>query len=447
MLSSPISPIGSPGYDDRNYLPDCWSDQKRMEVLFHPFRVRDTNPEGWDLKMNFWINSINKWCLLQRKAVFTIGDVRKSFVRGDQLPHKDCIRLVVSHMKRKGLIALESELTSKHSRIPGHNLTSWLVDSMFVKPVMLGWSFLSHRDEILSEDDRILPISEESRFINKDTLQILVESIEAHLKNLNTTCMRYSVYYNYLNKNIFSEKPIDHSTYDAIMSVLVSRNKVNVHEDCGIKLVKFGKDIHIKDSDVTLVKLEATKEILELEADKLFYAIESLENEARHQLTINKNRDKALNLLRRKKRLEAKLKDKNNQIDNIEVIYEQLLDSDSNHLVISAFQLANDILKRNTKRLENVENTIGQVEDTLLDIASLTSEINRPIGEQSAIELDAEEELDQMLKDLEEEEEKKIASPAKDYDSDILNQLDELSIVEEEVKVPASKPAAALPAN
>lgn len=441
-ISSPKSPIiNSPKYveddNERTYLPDCWSNDKRMEVLFNPFRIRDTNPEGWDLKMNFWINTINKWCLLQRRAVFTIDDIRCSFIRNDQLPHLDCIKLVVSHMKRKGVVYFKDEyIPNKNSR----HVTSLIVDYVLLKPVMFGWSFLSNsRSDQEMEEDKMLPISEDTKLINKEILDIFIESIECHLKNLNTTCMQYSTFFSYLNKNIFSEKVIDDSTYNVIMDVLQTKNKVKVHEDTGIKIVKFGKDIDIKETDVTLAKLEATKEILEAEAAKFYEAIEIVKNEAKTALQ-NKNRDKALVLLKRKKRLENKLKEKDNQIDNIDIIYEQLLDTDSQQLVMTAFQLANDILKKNTKQMESVENTINQLEDTLADVSSLTSDINRPIGDYSLIEMDAEEELKEMLKDIDDEQsaEQNLHQTNINNVNNILDQLNDMSIVDDELPIETS---------
>lgn len=174
-----------------------------------------------------------------------------------------------------------------------------------------------------------------------------------------------------------------------------------------------------QESDISLAKLEATKEILEAESEKLYAAIIQLTQSAKQAVAAD-NREKALVLLRRKKRLSKTLNDKEVQIANTELLTEQLLDSGSHQAIMEAFAFANSVLKKNVKKLENVESTIGQVEETLDDISSLTSEINRPINTNNVTVVDddeLEQELDDMLKQDEEQ-------------SDLARQLDNLEIHE-----------------
>src|SRR5699024_506772 len=204
----------------------------------------------------------------------------------------------------------------------------------------------------------------------------------------------------------------------------------------GIRIVKFGKDIEINQTDITLIKLEVTKEVLEAETNKLSEEMDLLREEAKQALA-NKSRDKALLLLKRKKRVEAKINEKDTQIDNIEVVYHQLLDSDSQQVIMKAFAMANDVLKRQSVGLEDVQNTVAAVEETLDDIATLASEVNRPIAaDNAAIELDAEEELDEILKDIEDEK-KKAEQERKDKQKSeqaaLLAQITDLTIVDSDL--------------
>lgn len=431
---------------DRPYLPDCWSDEKRMEVLFNPFRVRDTNPEGWDLKMNFWTNQINKWCLQQRKVVFTIDDLRKAFVRGDHHPHAECLKLVVSHMKRNQSLLLKEDLPlSPNVKSVGRNVASWTFNTLLVKPISLSWNLLAGNRDDISNEEKILPnINLDTKLFNKETLDRLTETVDSHIKNMKTTCMRYGNFFHLVNKNVFKERSIDEATFDILVQILESKGRVKTMEESHIRIIKFGKNIEINQTDITLIKLEATKEILEAEANKLNDQIEILREEAKQTLA-NKNRDKALLLLKRKKRMEAKLNEKDTQMDNIDLIYHQLLDSDSQQVIAKAFQMANDVLKRQSTNLEDIENTVAQVEDTLGDIASLTSEINRPIaGDNAAIELDAEEELDEILKDIELESKLaklKDAERKELNEKSLLAQIQDLTIVEGDLSTESVKKA------
>ncbi|OTF81218.1 charged multivesicular body protein-like protein [Euroglyphus maynei] len=339
----------------RPYLPDCWNDDKRMNVLFNPFRIREINPTGWDLKMNFWINLINKWCLFDRKVVFTIDELRQNFNRDERLPHLDCAKLVISHMKRQNKILFKDEIVNrkKCSKSNGSNLVNWTLNSLIVRPITSGWNWLSTKDDNShSNDDKILPISHDYQLINVEAMQIFSQSIESFIKNIETTCMSYSKFINLVNKNVFIETKLNEISMDIVLMNLESENKLKIYDEAGYKIIKFGNNQQIKDSDITLVKLEMVKEILEKEATDLERKMETLNNEARAAIA-NGNRDKALLLLKRKKRLENRVKEKDLQIDNIEILCSELLETGSQKLMLKTFQMANDVLKKNSTKIED----------------------------------------------------------------------------------------------
>lgn len=200
----------------------------------------------------------------------------------------------------------------------------------------------------------------------------------------------------------------------------------------GIRIVKIGPASNEKtttqqhQTDISLIKLEVTKELLEAEAEALADEADALKEEARTALA-GKSRERALLILKRKKRLDAKINDKYRAIDNIEIIYQQVLDTDSQTAVARALTYANTVLKRQTANLAGIEETVSSVEDTLADIASLTAEANRPLNtdNSTALELDAEQELDELLKDIEEEKQKETEG--------LLDQLNELKIADGDV--------------
>ncbi|XP_017462223.1 PREDICTED: charged multivesicular body protein 7-like [Rhagoletis zephyria] len=203
--------------------------------------------------------------------------------------------------------------------------------------------------------------------------------------------------------------------------------------DDGIRIVKIsgggesaaGSEAAINQTDISLIKLEATRELLEAEVDRLSEEADALREEARQALA-GRSREKALLLLKRKKRLEAKITAKDTAIDNIEAIYQQVLDTHSATAITRALAYANTVLKqRSGVVLSDLEDTMTAIEETMSDVAALSSEINRPLatGGDAGVELDAEEELDQMLKELESEKKEAV----------ILDRLDQLKIVDEEL--------------
>lgn len=422
--------IDSNNFDfiERPYLPDCWNDDKKMNVLFHPFRIREINPEGWDLKMNFWINLINKWCLFDRKVVFTIDEMRQNFNRDEKLPHLDCVKLVISHMKRQNKILFKDEIVNQTNRSKS-SFVNWTLNSLIMKPITIGWNWLSTKDnDIHSDIDKNFAISQDYQLVNVETMQIISESIESYIRNIETTCMSYSKFVNMINKNVFGEKKLDEISMDMVLIKLESENKLKIYEETGFKLIKFGNNKQTKDSDITLVKLELVKEILEKEANQIERRMETLNNEARAAIK-NNNRDKALLLLKRKKRLENRVNEKDLQIDNIEILCSQLLETGSQKLMMKTFQMANDVLKKNSTKIEDVENIMSQMDDILNNQSLVNEELSRPIQESTEFEMEAEQELQQILEEIDEAQ-KSNSNP--DEQNDLIEQLDKLSVINDD---------------
>ncbi len=445
-----------------------------MAVLFSPFRVRDTNPEGWDLKMNFWTNAISRWCLQTRTVAFTLEDVRRAFLRrdGHQLPHPDCLVLVLSTMKRRGALMTDQELpVARNARSLGRSLLSWSVNSLLLKPLSVGWSLLTSSNAARAdsadsgqyssscmsstasssstptspqEEQPLASITAETKLFSRETLDLLVESVEGHLKGLTSTssspikpgsCLRYHHFTAQLNKTLFAGRPLDEASFAVVIEVAEAKTGARLKTmtlDDGIRIVKIsgggegaaGSEAAINQTDISLIKLEATRELLEAEVDRLSEEADALREEARQALA-GRSREKALLLLKRKKRLEAKITAKDTAIDNIEAIYQQVLDTHSATAITRALAYANAVLKqRSGVVLSDLEDTMTAIEDTMSDVAALSSEINRPLAPGDAgVELDAEEELDQMLKELESEKKEAV----------ILDRLDQLKIADEEL--------------
>ncbi|KAH9399974.1 Charged multivesicular body protein 7 [Tyrophagus putrescentiae] len=463
---------------ERPYLPDCWSDERRMAVLFSPFRVRDTNPEGWDLKMNFWTNAISRWCLQTRTVAFSLEDVRRAFLRrdGHQLPHPDCLLLVLSTMKRRVALMTDQELpVARNARSLGRSLPSWSVNSLLLKPLSVGWSLLTSSNAARAdsadsgqyssssmksstassftptspqEEQPLASLTAETKLFSRETLDLLVESVEGHLKGLNSStsspikpgaCLRYHHFTAQLNKTLFAGRPLDEASFAVVIEVAEAKTGARLKTmtlDDGIRIVKIsgggesaaGSEAAINQTDISLIKMEATRELLEAEVDRLSEEADALREEARQALA-GRSREKALLLLKRKKRLEAKITAKDTAINNIEAIYQQVLDTHSATAIIRALAYANAVLKqRSGVVLSDLEDTMTAIEDTMSDVAALSSEINRPLatgGDTAGVELDAEEELYQMLKELE----------SKKKEDATLDRLDQLKIADRELSL------------
>ena len=110
---------------ERTYLPEIWTDSKRLSVLFTEFRSREANPEGWDSKMMFWINSINRWSKERLVIKFNIEKIRSAFERNSTLPQVKCIQLVLSEMKRRKLIVSKEEFFKEIDNCQNQSWAKW----------------------------------------------------------------------------------------------------------------------------------------------------------------------------------------------------------------------------------------------------------------------------------------------------------------------------------
>jgi len=76
--------------------PDVnWRDTDRISVLYGPFPSQNLKPEAWSAKMNFWVETIEKWLRLKSRSTFSLDDLEKELSFGGRKPH--CLRDVLSH--------------------------------------------------------------------------------------------------------------------------------------------------------------------------------------------------------------------------------------------------------------------------------------------------------------------------------------------------------------
>lgn len=79
-------------------LPQCWSDDVRMNALFAPFRLKAANPESWDMKMKFWSDMLRQWCRTRKDPIVSAADAKTAFNRRGRTPA--CMDIVVEEMFR-----------------------------------------------------------------------------------------------------------------------------------------------------------------------------------------------------------------------------------------------------------------------------------------------------------------------------------------------------------
>lgn len=103
-------------------FPECWSDDRRMKVLFSPLRQRNVNPENYDGLILFWRNQITNYSHTQENPRVTLSGLREAFMRNGEKPH--CLQQVLASMVSSG------EIKPTEQFLQDANTAGWAAWSM-----------------------------------------------------------------------------------------------------------------------------------------------------------------------------------------------------------------------------------------------------------------------------------------------------------------------------
>lgn len=113
-------------------LPECWSDDTRMDVLFSPFRPRKVNPENYDGKLKFWKDMIVRFCNEKGSPCVCQRELKWAFRRKDKLPC--AVETVVADLVASKTLRPQSDFIND----PQNTWSGWLVNSFVRKPLQWG---------------------------------------------------------------------------------------------------------------------------------------------------------------------------------------------------------------------------------------------------------------------------------------------------------------------
>lgn len=396
------------------------------------FRPRAANPEGYDAKMSFWKRNIASWSTACSVLSFSVADVRQAFARDGIQPDDACIRRVLSNMLAAEDIRTRPQVEQTLSQRAGWS--SWSVVSrglgLVTKPLSWGWSYL--RSSGGSEDDADVIADSEQVFVHMSGLTEAADRLYREVTRSQKPIRRFSEL-----ADAAAGKQVSDSDMELILLQLQSERKACVIVDCGTRLVKMGDDVSFSPLELGLYRLESAKELIEKDIRQIESEMNSLKEGARQALRQN-NRSQASQMLRRKKRLEHLLVNKESQVDNIVVLMQQMSDSDSNVMVMQCFQQAADVLKKiQSVDPSDLDQTLLDVEDVVHAATSLQSDISRTIEPFVDLDSGLEQELDEILNSPE-----KGAGAKTDEVDELMARLEKLRSPEKESKPtePARRP-------
>lgn len=79
-------------------MPECWSQDERMNSLFAQFRAKSVNPQDWNSKQKFWQGFIMDYLKSKMKCSFSIAEFNAAFKRNGCSPL--CLPNVVEELMR-----------------------------------------------------------------------------------------------------------------------------------------------------------------------------------------------------------------------------------------------------------------------------------------------------------------------------------------------------------
>merc|ERR1712227_419786 len=213
-----------------------------------------------------------------------------------------------------------------------------------------------------------------------------------------------------------------------------------------VKFMKIANDsstevVSFSDEDICIIKLRQTVAVLEKEIDNQENEVKNLGLKVK-QLLKSDSRNSAKATLKRQKLLETKLQKKLDQKFNLEILLDEILNTDSNKSVIQSYRAGVVELRSKLKDLnaENINDVLSDLNEVLEDGDQLSASISRNLQDES---LDAEE-LEKELLELSKDESdfdlsKELQTSMSEEDKLLIKQLEELEVHELEPVISSIK--------
>lgn len=205
-------------------------------------------------------------------------------------------------------------------------------------------------------------------------------------------CVKYDEF----AEEMLAKLRLSAETLDLIVAYLESRDQCTQVHEGSVRIIKFGAGKTIDQRDISLFKLEVAKDLIAAETAKLEAEMERCRDEARDCIRAD-NKLKAKLVLKRKHRLEALLHKKQSQYDNIEILSDQILNSDSNKLIVDAFAKSAQVLKSAEVIPEDYEEMISEIEEAADLQNHMLNGLSRPLDGSQIDDGDLEKELREMI--------------------------------------------------
>lgn len=418
------------------YPPD-WTDDERMNVLFLPFKDRNSNPNAFDSKLKFWKGLILEYLnfqseddstLSENTIVISIHGMMKHFTRKGKSPK--CLATVIQEMVKDSTMVdidtLAADLLDKTMR----QRASW---SSWGYQVMVGSPLRKLSGRLMAAVSPKSPTEPVSRYIVKDMLQDKALGVLKAIRLEAESNFCGSTYRLLLTdsaiKSMFSQ--MNAELLDLILLWLESEyhiNKTRTEDD--IYIYKFseksGKTVEaISKVELGVVKIQNTKELLDRKINIRQKQCSNLVKEIKKQLAV-KNKLNARRLLIRKKGLEKAIETDMSHVQKLESVLDEIFTADSNQVVLAAYESGSKTLKtlNDGTSLKTVNSAMDNLSEQVAASQDINDALASPIADDDlSSDADLEAELNDILAGSSNSTERHISD-----DNELLTSLDNLTI-------------------
>lgn len=148
----------------KEFYPDCWNDDERMDNLFAPFRAKSVNLVNYENKLLFWKELIKKYCTHNGNACFNIITLKNAFQRSDKKPY--CLDTVIKEQLVDGTVRPKAMF----ALTPQQTWSGWAMNTFIKSP--LQWSFNKVKERVVSPSDS--PDLEEIDYVVIEVVQVSI---------------------------------------------------------------------------------------------------------------------------------------------------------------------------------------------------------------------------------------------------------------------------------
>ncbi|KAL9642758.1 hypothetical protein ABK040_009835 [Willaertia magna] len=425
------SNISDSVYEDEKKISDFlerkfpeWKDDKQMIFFMGNFkRTRQVNTSDWDNRLNFWKNvllSIISEYHQNKLLVISVCQLKKFMSRRKKLD--DSIvettlgwQTIIHQMIQQGELMLIEEFKKVYDINNEQGIGTWLIQ------LATNWIFgrkttsvdIAQNDIKISDDEQYIamkPVREITMNFIRNAINNKIHDLDLYFSPTELRELYFSEY-DLLQLDLLLNYMHCEETA-IVIEIGKSKKGLRCFENKNIKKESLQKLKEVLEKDSGILQLKEMNYILDKQIDKLQLQITNILTDIKSKL-LEKKRDEAKYLLKKKHLLEDVLEKRTKSKENIYQLLSSIESSKSAIEVLESLSFGSNSLKLVNKEIKEMkpEETLEEITNTLADYKEIQDIMDMGMKEISTIQ-GGEIDEDELSKELERMslEDKKIKS-------------------------------------